>query len=83
MGPWDRNGMRNPSGVAVDGDGAAYVVDRGNHRVQRFSAAGEFLGSWGGVGTGAGQFVGPAGIALSPGGDAYVVDAGNDRVQCV
>ena len=38
-----------PSDVAVAPDGTVYVADWGNHRIQRFSADGTFLSTWGGV----------------------------------
>ena len=38
------NGLFNdPYGVAVDGDGNILVADRGNHRIQKFTAEGQFL----------------------------------------
>jgi DNA-binding beta-propeller fold protein YncE len=37
-----------PMGVAVDASGAIYVVDSGNHRVQKFNSAGEFVLMFGG-----------------------------------
>jgi DNA-binding beta-propeller fold protein YncE len=38
----------NPAGVAVnEGSGDVYVVDRGNNRVERFSATGAFIEAWG------------------------------------
>ena len=36
-----------PSGVAVDLSGHIYVVDSGNHRIQKFDSNGKFLGKWG------------------------------------
>ena len=35
-------GQRGEGGVAVDRDGFIYVADAGNHRVQRFTANGEY-----------------------------------------
>jgi streptogramin lyase len=37
-----------PHSVWVDGDNRVYVADRENHRIQRFSAEGEFIDQWGG-----------------------------------
>src|SRR3954468_5313069 len=46
----------SPLGMAADRDGNLYVVDAGTHRVVKLSAEGEILASFGGRGTGAGQF---------------------------
>ena len=71
------------AGVAVNQtSGNVYVADTSNHRVQRFSSAGVFLGKWGTKGNGNGQFDIPQGIAIDPvNGDVYVGDRGNNRVQ--
>ena len=36
-----------PYGVAMDGNGDLYTIDRDNLRVQKFSASGNFLRAWG------------------------------------
>ncbi|MDX6609200.1 MAG: hypothetical protein QOF85_1125 [Solirubrobacterales bacterium] len=41
-------GGESALGVAVDGSGAIYVVDRGNRRVQKFDSSGDFLLMFGG-----------------------------------
>lgn len=84
-------GLNGPRGVAVDPtSGDVYVVDSGNHRVQRFSASGTFRSQ---IGTGTpgalgGQFNEPQGIAADRSdGSVYVTDgastsgAANRRVQ--
>ena len=58
------NSMSGPSSVIVDSSGNNYVVDSGNNRVIKFSAAGSFQFQFGGVGTAAGQFNSPRGIGL-------------------
>ena len=62
-------------------DGTVYVADRTNHRIQRFSATGTFLGKWGSQGDGDGQFKSPSGVAVGPDGTVYVADTGNHRIQ--
>jgi len=71
----------NPKGVAVDKAGYIYVVDSGNHRVQRFDAQGRFIAKWGSQGASPGQFQEPWGIAVDDGGHVYVADTWNHRVQ--
>jgi DNA-binding beta-propeller fold protein YncE len=68
-------------GVAFGPDGSVYVVEAGNKRVQRFSAAGEPELTWGEPGTGDGQFVDPIGIAVSADGEVFVVDDRRDDIQ--
>jgi DNA-binding beta-propeller fold protein YncE len=41
--------FRRPFGITVDSDGRVFVVDQGNHRVEVFTAEGEFLAKWGGL----------------------------------
>lgn len=71
-----------PTDVIVDAAGNVYVVDSGNHRIQKFDSTGRFLGKWGTRGSGDGQFETPLGIALDSSGKiAYVADKGNHRIQ--
>jgi hypothetical protein len=77
-----------PRGVAVNttgaggvGAGDVYVADAGNHRVQRFDAAGVFEATFGSEGSDAGQFSSPTGVAVDQAdGSVYVFDQGNRRV---
>lgn len=65
-----------PLDVAVDKDGYIYVADTGNFRIQKFSAAGSLVSSWGTRGSGNGEFVNPWAIAYHPDGYIYVSDTG-------
>lgn len=68
-------------GIDVDGSGAIYVSDIGNHRVQKFTTDGEFLLAWGDEGSEQGQFGFVLDIAVDDDGSVYVADGGNERVQ--
>ncbi len=77
FGGWGGNGdgktsFKTPEGLATSRDGL-YVADTWNHRVVRFSFAGEQKSSVGG-------FMGPRGIAVAPDGSVWVTDTGNSRV---
>jgi DNA-binding beta-propeller fold protein YncE len=52
-----------------------------NFRVQTFDAEGRFLGTFGKLGDGAGDFDKPKGVALDSAGHVYVVEGLNDVVQ--
>ncbi|MFN4218579.1 MAG: 6-bladed beta-propeller [Candidatus Bipolaricaulia bacterium] len=74
--------FNGPTDVVVDATGNVYVVDSGNHRIQKFDSNGKFLSKWGTRGSGPGQFETPISIALdSTGKFAYVADKGNHRIQ--
>jgi DNA-binding beta-propeller fold protein YncE len=67
--------------VAVAPDGTVYVLRRTVARIDRFSAAGSPLGSFGSPGSGDGQFNDPYGIAVDAQGQVWVADTGNNRIQ--
>ncbi len=71
--PWD---------VAIGRDGSVYVSDTWNHRIQKFTASGEFITMWGyfGQGEAPDAFWGPRGLAVDKEGRLYVMDTGNKRV---
>jgi DNA-binding beta-propeller fold protein YncE len=87
---WDTIGSPNafylPTELALDTQGNIYVIDGGNHRVQKFDKDGNFILMWGSNGAGDGQFlfhVPPAhygSIAVDKDSYIYVTDAHN-RVQ--
>jgi len=67
--------------VAPD-TGNIFVVDNRNHRIQYFTPRGRFLGKWGSLGEGNGQFNRPTGVALkNTGARVYIADYYNSRVQ--
>lgn len=77
-----------PTDVALDAEGNLYVIDSGNHRIQKFDRNGKFLLLWGNQGTGEGQFnfidkehEGFGGIEIAPNGRVYVADSENARIQ--
>ena len=70
-----------PTAVAVDAAGAIYVLDMGNHRVQKFGPDGKYLATYGRQGQGPGEFYYPAGIAVDAKGFLYVTDPNNQRIQ--
>jgi DNA-binding beta-propeller fold protein YncE len=65
--------LSSPSGIAVDSSsGKVYVADSGNHRVQVFSADGNFLRKWGSEENyGDGMLGKPQWIAVDASGTVY------------
>ncbi|MFC2169968.1 PKD domain-containing protein [Acidobacteriota bacterium] len=54
LGVWgtEDGQFKDPRGVAVDSEGYVYVSDMWNHRIQKFTSDGVFLGWWGRDNTG-------------------------------
>jgi DNA-binding beta-propeller fold protein YncE len=70
-----------PTMIAVDDKGNVYVSDTLNSRVQKFDSQGNFVTSFGQLGTAWGEFDKPKGVALDSFGNLYVVDSGWSNVQ--
>jgi DNA-binding beta-propeller fold protein YncE len=70
----------NPTGIAISGS-TLYVVNYNSNTGTIFDLDGNPLGSFGGSGTGAGQFNQPWHLSVDPAGRLYVTDRANDRVQ--
>ncbi len=75
-----------PKNVAIDAQGNLYVADSDNHRVQKFSANGEFALAWGSrspdnAAAPPNTFNQPWGIAVDKSGNVYVADTWNHRIQ--
>ncbi len=83
--PRTDNGM--PTGVTIDRHGRLWIADTHEHRVLVCAPDGTELGSFGGYGRGAGQFVYPTDVLMLEDADAdrcaVVVSeyGGNDRLQ--
>jgi DNA-binding beta-propeller fold protein YncE len=69
-----------PYSIGIDSKDDIYVVDRENHRIQKFDSNGTFIAKGGnGRGSADNQFNRPEDITFSPFG-IFVTDTGNDRV---
>ncbi len=71
--------FHGPQGVCFDPRGNLYVVDSGNHRVQKFDEDGAFVLSFGRQGAYEGQLEKPSDCAADT-ERVYVADTGNNRV---
>jgi DNA-binding beta-propeller fold protein YncE len=74
------------AGIAVDGEGNVFVANPGREAIQKLSARGKQIHTWGCLGTLAGQFdLGVnevAGVAVNQHDDTvYVADSENQRVE--
>ncbi|HSL45612.1 MAG TPA: flippase activity-associated protein Agl23 [Anaerolineales bacterium] len=79
--------FNEPWGIAVGPDGSVYVSDTWNHRVQKFSASGEPVLTWGQYGQplpevpeSSRYFWGPRGLAVDSEGRVFLADTGNKRI---
>jgi len=74
--------FNEPLGIAVSDDGYVYIADTWNHRIQKFTADGIYLTSWGHFGQmeTADAFWGPRDVAVDHFGNVYITDTGNKRI---
>jgi hypothetical protein len=73
--------LNKPTDLAVSPQGDLFISDGyGNSRVHRFTPEGELIKSWGGPGTGPGQFNIPHGVWADY-KCVYVADRQNNRIQ--
>jgi hypothetical protein len=77
--------MYKPSEAAVAPNGDIYVADGyGQHWIHRYNAQGEWIHSWGGLGSEKGKLKHPHGIRVDTRGldpTLYVADRANERFQ--
>jgi DNA-binding beta-propeller fold protein YncE len=73
-----------PNDVAFGPQGEVYVTQghgKGESRVHKFDAEGNFVKTWGGEGAGPGQFNQPHSIVADARGTLYIADRSNQRIQ--
>jgi sugar lactone lactonase YvrE len=79
--------LNQPNEVAVADNGDVFIAQghtpgtRGDPRVLKFDRTGRFLATWGGKGTGPGQFDVAHGISIDAKGLLWVADRENQRIQ--
>uniref|UniRef100_A0A1X7TUV8 RING-type domain-containing protein n=1 Tax=Amphimedon queenslandica TaxID=400682 RepID=A0A1X7TUV8_AMPQE len=76
--------FQSPIDIAIDSQGLVYVTDNGNHRIQKFSPDGQFLGQFGNrMFSYFGKVNGPVGITIDTAGTGlvYVSEEGNHRIS--
>lgn len=81
--------LRKPSDVLVAPNGNIFVVDSHdasersvlNSRVVKYDPEGHYITSWGGFGTGPGEFKYPHALAMDSQGRLFVGDRYNNRIQ--
>lgn len=70
-------------GIGVDSQGFVYATDTWNHRIEKFTADGEFVKAWGTFGladAGLDAMWGPRGLTIDNEDNVYVADTGNKRI---
>jgi len=74
--------FNEPWGIAISSDGYVFIADTWNHRIQKFTADGKYLTSWGQFGQmeTPESFWGPRDVAVDENGHVYVSDTGNKRI---
>jgi len=70
-----------PSDIALDSSNNIYVVDSGNHRIQKFGPDLTFIKTIGQRGEGPGEFNYPQSIDIDNTGNIYVTDIASRRIQ--
>jgi sugar lactone lactonase YvrE len=70
-----------PTAMAFDEERHIYVLDSGNHRIQKFDANGKYVTTIGNKGQGPGEFEYPQSIDVDSNGMVYVSESMNRRIQ--
>ena len=90
LGQWGSKGSADaqfngydpsPTGIARGPDGSIMVADSGQNYIKVFGPTGQFLGKWGGYGSGNSQFYFPNNAVTGLTNTVYIGDELNNRVQ--
>ncbi len=76
--------FNEPNDIAFGPKGEVYVTQghgKGESRVMKFDADGNFLTTWGGEGKGPGEFSQPHAVLVDPTGQVIIADRSNQRLQ--
>ena len=81
-GPSSGGQFNEPWSVGVGLDGSVYVADTWNHRVQKFTAEGEFINMWGFFDQTEDPlaFWGPRDVIVDSNGNVIITNTGNKRI---
>ena len=77
----EKDGLHYPTNITVTQQGAVYITDSLNYRVQKRNPDLDFISNFGAAGDGPGHFSRPKGVATDSEGHVYVIDALFDNVQ--
>lgn len=72
--------LMNATAIDIDNSGNVYIIDRGKHRLIKFSPGGAVLEEVGGFGRSPEKFDDPRDVSASTTLDIFVADFNNDRV---
>jgi tripartite motif-containing protein 71 len=85
MGTIAEGQLSFPVGIDVDSSDNVYVAESGASgnpsRVDKFTSSGQFITSWGSLGSDPGEFNQPKGLTLDEDDNVYVADEFNNRIQ--
>ena len=73
--------FHQPKDMVVDRNGAIYILDSDNYRIQKFDKTGNYLLTIGQKGQGPGDIMSALDIELDSKGNLFVFDMGNSRIS--